>query len=113
MTKSFYNSTSGNGDITGDSENHGTVVAEIVHDVAPDAQLYLINFNTVVGLSKAVDYVISKGVKIINHSMSWIGSSPYDGTGDICDIAEDALNNGVLWVNSAGNHRNKHYEAGD
>ena len=33
------------GDITGGGEVHGSGCAEIVHDVAPSAQLYLINFS--------------------------------------------------------------------
>jgi hypothetical protein len=33
------------GDITGGGEVHGTACAEIVHDVAPDAELYLISYD--------------------------------------------------------------------
>ena len=33
-------------DITGGGEAHGTAVAEIVHEVAPGAQMYLVNFET-------------------------------------------------------------------
>ncbi|MFC1558761.1 S8 family serine peptidase, partial [candidate division KSB1 bacterium] len=109
VTKSFYNSTSGNGDITGEGEKHGTAVAEIVHDVAPDAQLYFINFNSTVEFSSAVDYAVGEGVKIINHSIGWF-DYPYDGTGTICDISRNAINNGILWVNSAGNYAKQHYE---
>ena len=108
-TKSFYNSISGNGDITGKNENHGTAVAEVVHDVAPDAQLYLINFDSRVELDAAVNYAINQNVHIINHSVGHF-SLPFDGTGAICDIARKAINNGILWVNSAGNHAKKHYE---
>ena len=35
----------GDGDITGGGEIHGTGCAEIVHDVAPDAELYLVNYD--------------------------------------------------------------------
>jgi len=109
ITKSFYNSTSGNGDITGEGEVHGTAVAEIVHDVAPDAQLYFINLISQVELSSAVDYAISQGVNIINHSIGWY-NLPYDGTGDVCDITRNAINNGILWINSAGNEAKQHYQ---
>ncbi|MBC8182392.1 chitobiase/beta-hexosaminidase C-terminal domain-containing protein [candidate division KSB1 bacterium] len=33
----------------------------------------------------------------------------WDGTGIICDIANDAISNGIVWVNGAGNHAKKHY----
>ncbi len=110
IIKSFYNSTSGNGDIKGDYQVHGTAVAEIVHDVAPDAQLYLININSQIELSNAVDSCISWKVNIINHSVGWFQQSFYDGTGTICSIAKKAYDNNILWVNSAGNYRENHYQ---
>ncbi len=109
IVKSFYNSTSGNGNIDGDNQNHGTAVAEIVRDAAPAAQLYLINMNSVNELNKALDYCISQDVEIINHSVAWLQQSFYDGTGPVCSIAEKAYNNGILWINSSGNFREKHY----
>lgn len=110
IIRSFYNSTSGNGDINGDNQTHGTAVAEIVYDVAPDAQLFLININSITELDKAVDYCTKQDVNIINHSVAWLQNSFYDGTGPVCSIAENAFSNGILWVNSAGNYRKKHYQ---
>ena len=37
---------------------HGTACAEIVYDIAPDAQFYLVNFGTSVELGNAVDWLI-------------------------------------------------------
>jgi len=109
IIKSFFNSISGNGNIYGDNQSHGTAVAEIVYDVAPDAQLYFINMNSITELNKAVDYCIKEGVHIINHSVAWLQNSFYDGTGPVCSIAENAFKNNILWINSAGNYRKKHY----
>lgn len=89
---------------------HGTAVAEIVHEMAPDAQLYLLKINSSVELGKAKDYCIMNGIHIVNHSMGWFGSGWGDGKGPICDIANDAYSNGVLWVNSAGNSAKMHWQ---
>ncbi len=89
--------------------NHGTNVAEIVHDMAPGADLYLAKINTDVELEQALTDMTAAGVTVINHSVAWFGAAFYDGTGPLCDITDTAENNGVLWVNAAGNYRNQHY----
>ena len=89
---------------------HGTAVAEIVYDVAPQVQLYLINIGDEVDLENARDYCISEGVDIINHSVGWYGTNFTDGTGVICNIANGARTSGILWVNAAGNSAKMHYQ---
>ena len=89
--------------------NHGTNVAEIVHDMAPGAQLFLAKIDSDVQLGQAVNAMIASGVQVINHSVAWFGGSFYDGTGQLCDITDSAEMAGVLWVNAAGNSRNNHY----
>ena len=110
IVKSFLDDIYGNGDITAGGQIHGTACAEIVHDMAPEAQLYLVNFGDEVELSYALDWLISEGVDIISHSIGWINTGPYDGTGIICNIAKRAYENGILWVNSSGNYARRHYE---
>ena len=90
--------------------DHGTAVAEIVYDMAPGAELYLIKIDNELDLENAKDYCITEGVDIINHSVGWVNTNFTDGTGDICDIANDAQANGILWVNSAGNQAKRHYQ---
>lgn len=90
--------------------NHGTHVAQIVYDMAPQAQLYLIKIADEVDLENAKDYCISQGVDIINHSWGWPNTNFTDGTGLVSDIANDARANGILWVNAAGNAAKKHYQ---
>lgn len=89
--------------------NHGTSVAEIVHDMAPDAELYLAKVNTTVQLDAAMSDMEAAGVKIVNHSVAWFGAAFYDGTGSICDITNTAQSAGMLWVNAMGNSRQAHY----
>ncbi len=98
----------GTGLTTGSS--HGTHIAQIVYDMAPQAQLYLIKIADEVDLENAKDYCISQGVDIINHSWGWPNTNFTDGTGLVCDIANDARSNNILWVNAAGNAAKKHYQ---
>lgn len=92
-----------------DEEDHGTAVAEIVHEMAPDAQLYLVCVGTEVDLAAAEAYAKSQGVAVINHSAGWEGPYRDDGSGPIGAIVADARANGILWVNSAGNEGMNHW----
>jgi hypothetical protein len=89
--------------------NHGTNVAEIVHDMAPGAELYLAKISSETQLQAAVNDMIANGVRVINHSVAWLGAAFYDGTGPLCDITNSAEAAGIIWVNAAGNYRDKHY----
>jgi subtilisin family serine protease len=91
---------------------HGTAVAEIVHEMAPGAQLYLICADTLVGLAKAAAYARAKGISVINHSVSWFNTSRGDGSGAAATpdaIVAEARAAGILWVNSAGNRGQQHW----
>ncbi|MGH2462394.1 MAG: S8 family serine peptidase [Candidatus Limnocylindria bacterium] len=92
--------------------DHGTAVAEIVYKMAPDVQLYLICMETDVNLGQAKDYALSEGITIVNHSLVWFNTSRGDGSGAIGTpdaIVADARANGILWVNAAGNHAQRHW----
>ena len=91
--------------------SHGTAVAQIVYDIAPGAQLYLVKIGNEVDLDNAVTYCISEGISIINHSLGWYNTNFYDGTGTIADIARRATSAGILWIQAAGNSGQKHYGA--
>ena len=90
-------------------EVHGTACAEIVHDVAPEAELTLLKVEDLVDLENAKDICIQEGIDIINHSMGWFGTGIGDGRGEACKIVNDAADKGILWVNSAGNDAQSHY----
>ncbi|MBN1190588.1 MAG: PD40 domain-containing protein [Dehalococcoidales bacterium] len=92
------------------SSSHGTACAEIVYDMAPGAQLYLVNFSTEVELGVAVNWLIDEQVDIITHSIGWPISGPGDGTGPVCQVVDDARANGILWVNSVGNLPQRHWQ---
>ena len=93
---------------------HGTACTEIVHDMAPSAQLYLIKIQDSIDLKYAKDYCVSNSINIISHSLGWFNTNFYDGScyndNPVC-TANNAYSNGILWVNSTGNYARQHYEA--
>ena len=89
-------------------ENHGTAVAEIVHDMAPDAALFLAYYDGGdVSMGNAVDWLLEQKVQIISHSAGGL-AGPMDGTGRDAELVDRAASLGVLWVNSAGNSADEH-----
>ena len=94
------------------TEQHGTAVAEIVYEMAPAAQLTLLCIDSEVDLAAAVAYVKANGITIVNHSVGWFNTARGDGTGGPGTpdaLVRDARDNGVLWVNSAGNSQQEHW----
>ncbi len=88
---------------------HGTACAEIVADIVPDAQLYLLKINTDLDLEQAVNYAISQGVDVISTSVGWYNLTPGDGTGYFADLVNKAQANGIVWFTAAGNDRESHW----
>ena len=88
---------------------HGTQVAEIVYDMAPGAELYLMKISDNLELGDAVDTCVARGINVISHSMCWPNCGPLDGTGPVNALVDTAYNHDILWVNSAGNHAKRHY----
>lgn len=97
------------GDITGGGEVHGAACAEIVYDVAPGAQLYLVNFSTDVELGNAVDYIISQDVDIVSASWGFFGNFRGDGQGSVNSIVQNANASGIFWANASGNAAQTHW----
>ncbi len=97
-----------------ETDYHGTAVAEIVHDMAPSAQLYLMKVAHSLDLKQAKDLCRANGITIVNHSVSWFNTNFYDGScyndNPVC-TATNAFNSGILWLNAAGNFAKQHYEA--
>ena len=92
-------------------ENHGTAVAEIVHDMAPDAELFLAYYDGGdVSMGNAVDWLLEQGVQIISHSAGGL-AGPMDGSGRDAELVDRVTAQGALWVNSAGNSAAEHLRA--
>ncbi|MSQ21890.1 MAG: hypothetical protein EXR53_01080 [Dehalococcoidia bacterium] len=86
---------------------HGTAVAEAVVDMAPDAILYIANPDSWGDLQATASWMVSQGVKVINHSVAWTWSGPGDGTSPFSNSPLATVNatvaGGAIWVNAAGN----------
>ena len=87
---------------------HGTRVAETVMDIAPEASLYISNGTSAVDFRKAVEWMHGQGVKVIVYSVNWSYHGPPDGTTPYTygalKTVKWAADNGIVWVNAAGNH---------
>ena len=98
------------------SDKHGSQVAEIVADMAPQAQLYFGNAGYTTDdfarrLYDTTVWMVGQGVQIISVSVgSLFEEGMADGVQrnypyDIYLAIDYAERNGVIWVNAAGNHR--------
>ncbi len=87
--------------------DHGTACAEIVHDMAPGAELYLAHDGEELDFYLAVDWMIGQGVHVISYSCGWLDPFPGDGAGDphnpVNQKVTEARAAGVLFVTSSGN----------
>jgi subtilisin family serine protease len=91
-------------------EVHGTACAEIVHEMAPDAELLLAYYDgTDLAFGQAVEWLMSQDVDIITNSTGSNGLTPLDGSGLTAEMVDEAAAAGIFWVNAAGNEATSHY----
>jgi subtilisin family serine protease len=87
---------------------HGTACAEIVHDMAPDAELHLLKIADETDFDVVLDYCLENHINIVSLSIGTFGSGPGNGTGPIDDICDKLRANGILVVAAAGNEAIHH-----
>jgi len=105
--ETWYGTPGGNVD---GGTNHGTACAEVLHDMASDAEMYLARIDDEIDWANAVDWLIGEGVDVISFSAGWPVGGPGDGTGYFCSVVTDAHDDDVLWVNAAGDSANRHWQ---
>ena len=88
---------------------HGLACAEVIRDIAPDAELHLVRVNGRTTLENAVAWAIREDIDVISMSLSFFSRSFYDGTGPINRMMEDLALADVLMVTSAGNYARGHW----
>ena len=86
-----------------DGYEHGVAVAEVLRDVAPNAELYLATTATVSDLQAAIDFFAANGVHIITRSLGAAFDGPGDGNGPLDAVVDYAAARSITWFNSAGN----------
>jgi hypothetical protein len=93
---------------------HGTAVASVVADTAPDAKLHFAAVGPKTSPAEyreAVRYLVNSGADVIVDSGSYFGQ-PGDGTGPISEIASNVPDD-VTFVTSVGNYAQRHWSGTD
>lgn len=91
---------------------HGTACAEIVHEMAPDAALFLAATDTPGSFLAAMQWLIGTAhVSVITTSLGFYGDYPTDGSSELAQAVDTAKAAGVFFAKSAGNFAEKHYGA--
>ena len=94
---------------TSDPDPHGVACAEIIHEIAPDAELIFAWYDGYdAAFGEAVDWLEAQEVHIISHSANGY-AGPFDGSRFDSQRVDSASARGILWVNSAGNEALSHY----
>jgi hypothetical protein len=91
------------------ASEHGTAVAEVLHDIAPDAALDLYTFSTDVEFEDALTEIASTDADIVNGSIGFDNVWPTDGSSPMT-LAVDALveDSDIPYVAAAGNENDKY-----
>ena len=87
--------------------DHGTLLAEAVMDIAPEASLYIAAPWSLGDLRTATDWMVSQGVSVIVHGVTYRFDGPGDGTSRFSNSSlktvDRAVSGGIVWVDAAGN----------
>ena len=87
---------------------HGTQVMEVIHAIAPGAELVACEYADLNRFIECIDWMQRYGINIINHSAG-VPAQPLNGQGRWAQEANRALSANILWVNSAGNFAQGYY----
>jgi len=100
-----------NSSISTGTGDEGTALMEILHDLAPDAQLFFSGSTGSADMPNAIDWLVGQGVDVI---MDDIGNfaQPFFEDGSIAQAAQSAIDAGVTYVASAGNYGPSTYNSG-
>lgn len=91
--------------------DEGTAMLQVVHDIAPDAELYFSDRgSSQIEFVQAMDQLISDGCRIICDDITYV--EPFFEDGYIArNIRDRILSYDVLYITSAGNFAQEHYQA--
>ena len=91
----------------------GTAILEIVHDLAPGAQLHFANPDTSMEFNQAVNF-LAQSTDVVVDDLGFPLELPYDGTNFVSRNTANALNNDAnpirAYVTAGGNDARKHYQ---
>ncbi len=85
----------------------GVSVLQVINAIAPDALLYACRYSDFNTFQSCVNWMIAKGVNIINHSAS-IPVVTLNGQNDWAQEVDRASAAGILWIDAAGDFEKAH-----
>lgn len=103
--------------------DHGTMVAQVLADNAPNVEIFLIKINSASGLNLSLpcsgtnpsvtlgQFLNNNGIDIVVMSLSFITGAYFDGSHPVDQLLAGEKARGRLWFTSAGNYAESHYEA--
>lgn len=91
-------------DGTGTSDNEGLAMAELVHQVAPGADIYFASAKGSGGVAGAVELLDKAGCRVIADDIAYSDDPHYQINSSACSAIENAVqNHGVNYFVAAGN----------
>jgi subtilisin family serine protease len=103
------NVTVPNGGCRRGSGDEGTALLEIVHDIAPGAQLLFSGPSDSFEMTQAVQCLAAAGANVIVDDLGFFGE-PYFQDGPVAAAVRAAVHEGVSYHSSAGNEAQQHLE---
>ncbi|MFT5685364.1 MAG: MYXO-CTERM domain-containing protein [Myxococcota bacterium] len=92
-----------------DGTEHGTAVAEIIHDIAPAAELVFYSFETEVEFFSACDAIAENGEYLVNASIGFDNIWHADGTSSYSQAVDALTDSGITWMAAAGNESEQYW----
>jgi hypothetical protein len=91
--------------------NEGTAMLEIVHDIAPGAELYFHDHgDSVLGFNRAVDALVAAGCTVIVDDVAW-PREPFFEDGVIAThLASTLATQRLVYVTATGNYARQHFQ---
>ena len=91
--------------------DEGTAMLEIIHDLAPGAELYFHDCgNNLIAFNSAVDDLVAAGCQIVVDDIGWF-NEPFFEDGVIGSHIREVVNTtGINYISSAGNSGASHYQ---
>lgn len=94
------------------SSAHGTAVAEVIADLAPNAGVHLVSFSTDVEFVAALESLVDTEVDVVNASIGFDNVWAGDGTSAPSEAVQALVDAGVIVTVAAGNEALK-YRVGE
>ncbi len=92
--------------------DEGMAMAELVHQIAPGAQIYFYTAaNSESDFANGITTLTALGCNVIVDDVSWTDEPFYQNTGTITQAVENAVASGVDYFTAVGNSSNNFYEA--